>query len=300
MATTSGAPHLPVLLQPTLQLLALRPGDHVIDGTVGAGGHAEAMLSASTPDGRLLGLDLDDTAISLAAARLARFGSRAMLVRANYADAIDVVRAQAFGPVAAALVDFGTSSMDLDDPTRGFSFRQDGPLDMRFDQGQEFTAAAVVNTYSEDELARVIAEFGEERFARRIAQALVRARRDHRVVGTLQLVDVIASAVPSSYRRGQLHFATRTFQALRIEVNGELANVRRGLESLYQALMPGGRLAAISFHSLEDRIVKRFFQERALTDGAEILTKKPIVADDAEKKTNPRSRSAKLRALRKP
>jgi 16S rRNA (cytosine1402-N4)-methyltransferase len=296
----ANAPHVPVLLAPILRLLDLHPGDNVVDGTVGAGGHAEAMLRAISPTGQLLGLDLDEAALGLAGKRLSSaFGSRTMLVRGNYADAADLARERRFGPVVAALVDFGTSSMDLDDPVRGFSFRQDGPLDMRFDQSHPFTAAEVVNTYDEDRLARVIAEYGEERFARRIAQAIVRARREQHIVGTLQLVDIIANAVPSSYRHVPLHFATRTFQALRIETNGELDNVRRGLESLYELLAPGGRLAAISFHSLEDRIVKRFFQDRALRDGAEILTRKPVVAEDLEKQSNPRSRSAKLRVLRK-
>ncbi len=291
--------HIPVLLKPTLQLLDLQPGDNAVDGTLGAAGHAEAILKATAPNGKLLGLDLDETSLGLASKRLSAFGSRAMPVRGNYSDVADIVRQEHFGPVQAALLDLGYSSMEIDDASRGFSFRADGPLDMRFDRSQEFTAAEVVNTYSEDELARVIAEFGEERFARRIAQAIVRGRREARIIGTIQLVDIIAGAVPTSYRRSQLHFATRTFQALRIEVNQELETVKRGLEEMSQIIAPGGRLAVISFHSLEDRIVKRFFLNLQLIGNWEILTKRPIIADELEAQRNPRSRSAKLRAIKK-
>lgn len=284
--------HVPVLLKETLDGLALHAGDNAVDGTVGAGGHAEAILEKTGPDGRLLGLDLDEAALDAARRNLSRFGSRAMLVRGNYRDAGRILRSESFGPVQAALLDLGYSSLEIDDPSRGFSFRADGPLDMRFDRSQELSAAVVVNSWSEDELAKIIWEYGEERFARRIAEAIVHSRKAARIVGTLQLVDVINGAVPAAYRRGRIHPATRTFQAIRIAVNDELGNVTAGLRALCDALEPGGRLAIISFHSLEDRIVKRFFRDEP---SLEPQTKRPVEAGEEEAAKNPRARSAKLR-----
>ncbi|MDD5251912.1 MAG: 16S rRNA (cytosine(1402)-N(4))-methyltransferase RsmH [Patescibacteria group bacterium] len=291
--------HVPVLLNETIELLDLKPNANVVDGTLGAGGHAAAILERTAPNGRLLGLDLDEAALEAARSSLQRFGSRAMLVHANYREAERVITAQAFGPVQAALLDLGYSSLEVDDPARGFSFRADGPLDMRYDREQELTAAAVVNTWSEDELAGLIAKYGEERYARRIAQAIVAARRRERIIGTLQLADVIAGAVPASYRHGPISCATRTFQALRIAVNDELGNLEAALTEFVDVLAPGGRLAIISFHSLEDRIVKRFFQERSAAGALNIITKKPVTAGQEEIKANPRSRSAKLRVAAK-
>jgi len=287
--------HVPVLLKETIEGLSLRPGAKVIDGTVGAGGHAAAALERTSPDGLLLGMDLDEAALEAARSKLARFGSRVMLVRENYKNVERVLLTHSFGPAQAALLDLGFSSLAVDDPGRGFSFRFDGPLDMRFDPEQELTAAAAVNGWTADELTEIIVKFGEERFARRIAGAIVAARRRERIIGTLQLVDVIASAVPAAYRRGPIHFATRTFQALRIAVNDELGNLTAALPAMVRALAPGGRLAVISFHSLEDRIVKRFFKEQERHGTLRALTKRPIVAGPEETAANPRSRSAKLR-----
>lgn len=287
--------HVPVLLKETVSALGLVPGENVVDCTVGAGGHAAALLERNAPDGRLLGFDLDEAALETARRNLVRFGSRAMLVRESYKNVRRVLQTQSFGPIQAALLDLGYSSIEIDDPLRGFSFRFDGPLDMRYDVTQDLSAAGIVNGWTEDEIARVIAEYGEERFARRIAQAIVRTRRHERILGTFQLVDVIANAVPAAYRRGRLHFATRTFQALRIATNDELGNLRAALPELLEALEPGGRLAVISFHSLEDRIVKRFFVEEERKGAVEAKTKRPIIASDEEVAENPRSRSAKLR-----
>jgi 16S rRNA (cytosine1402-N4)-methyltransferase len=287
--------HIPVLLQETIEGLALMPGENAVDCTVGAGGHAEAILERTSPDGRLLGLDLDEAALDAARRNLARFGSRAMLVRGNYRDVGRVLPDHAFGPVHAALLDLGFSSLEIDDPARGFSFRADGPLDMRYDREQELSAAEIVNRWSEEDLAGILWEYGEERLARRIAAGIAKARRDARIVGTLQLVDVIAKNVPAAYRHGKLHFATRTFQALRIATNDELGNLSAALPVLLDALAPGGRLAVISFHSLEDRIVKRFMVEEAGKGNLEPKTKRPIVGGDEEIEKNPRARSAKLR-----
>ncbi len=290
------ARHAPVLLRETCDALAPEPGDAVADCTVGGGGHAEAILERTAPGGRLLGLDLDETALEAARRRLERFGSRVMLVRENYRNVGRVLLSLSFGPLQAALLDLGFSSMEIDDPARGFSFRYEGPLDMRYDRGQELTAAGIVNGWDRSDLEKLLREYGEERFAGRIAEAIARERRRGHIVGTQELVDVVAGAVPAAYRHAKIHFATRTFQALRIAVNDELGNLREALPSLLDALAPGGRLAVISFHSLEDRIVKRFFQDRAAEGRLSILTKRPLTASDAEVAENPRSRSAKLRA----
>ena len=222
-----------------------------------------------------------------------------MLVRGNYRDAERVLLSRDFGPIHAALLDLGFSSLAIDDPLRGFSFRFDGPLDMRFDDREELTAAQIVNGWSEDDLAEIFVRYGEERYARRIAQAIVAARRRHRLVGTLELVEVIASAVPADYRRGRLHFATRTFQALRIAVNDELGNLKTALDVFDRRLAPGGRLAVISFHSLEDRIVKQFFAAGERSGAWQVSTRKPITPGPEEEAANPRSRSAKLRIATK-
>jgi 16S rRNA (cytosine1402-N4)-methyltransferase len=287
--------HVPVLLKETIDGLALQPDENVVDCTVGAGGHAAAALDRTSPHGKLLGLDVDEAALDSARSTLARFGSRAMLVRENYKNVERVLHAHSFGPVHAALLDLGFSSLEIDDPTRGFSFRFDGPLDMRFDRTQEETAANIVNGWPLDDLARIFWEYGEERFARKIADAIVKARRHERILTTTALVDVIKGAVPGYYRRGKIHPATRTFQALRIATNDELGNVRIALPALLDALAPGGRLAVISFHSLEDRIVKKFFVAQAAEGRLSIVTKRPVVATDAEIAENGRSRSAKLR-----
>lgn len=291
--------HVPVLLKETIDLLSLRRGDNVVDCTVGLAGHASAILELTAPDGRLLGIDLDEAALAQARSSLAPFGSRAMLVRANYKEVRRVLQTTSFGPVRAALLDLGFSSLEIDDPARGFSFRADGPLDMRFDRGQETTAAEIINGWSEDDLAGAFVKYGEERYARAIAKAVVRERRRRRITGTLHLVDVIASAVPFFYRRGRLHFATRTFQALRIATNDELRNLEAALPELVAALESGGRLAVISFHSLEDRTVKHFFAEQERAGVLRILTDKPVTASEEESRANPRSRSAKLRVAKK-
>lgn len=291
--------HLPVLLKETITALALQANDNAVDCTVGAGGHAAAILGMTAPRGRLLGLDLDEAALEAARNRLVPFCSRAVLVRGNYKDIERVLLTQGFGPVQAALLDLGFSSLEVDDPARGFSFRYDGPLDMRYDRRQELTAAGIVNGWPEDDLAILFAKYGEERYARLIAEAIVAARRRERLIGTLQLVDVIGSAVPRRYLSGPIHPATRVFQALRIAVNDELGNLEAALPALLRCLAPSGRLAVISFHSLEDRIVKRFFVQAEKEGKVEIITKKPVVAGETERRENPRARSAKLRAVKK-
>ena len=270
-------------------------GGRYIDGTLGGGGHAAAVLERSSPDGELLGIDADPAALAAAAERLQRFGDRVRLAHGNFGT-LGAIAAQAgWERVDGILLDLGVSSYQLDTAERGFSFQADGPLDMRLDPTKGETAADLVNQAPETELADLIFQYGEERASRRIARFLVEARRRQPITTTAQLAAIVARALGG--RHGKIHPATRTFQALRIAVNGELDNLERGLEQAVELLQPGGRLAVIAFHSLEDRIVKHFFRAEAHAEPARlaILTKKPIEADEAEARSNPRSRSAKLR-----
>lgn len=297
--------HTPVLYQNVLNALNLHAGGHYIDGTVGAGGHAAGILECSSPDGRLLGLDRDPNALKLAGLRLEPFSDRVSLRHASYTAMDNEALALGWDRVDAILLDLGLSSMQLEDPKRGFSFRFDGPLDMRFDPEVDFMADELVNHMPQDELADVIKRYGEEPRARAIAEVIVQARP---LKTTLELADVIASKTARN-RKG-IHPATRTFQALRIAVNDELNALRAGLETAVGLLSPGGRLAVISFHSLEDRIVKRFFRKESQdcicppeqlicccehAASLRILTKRPIRPESDEISLNPRARSARLR-----
>jgi 16S rRNA (cytosine1402-N4)-methyltransferase len=282
------------------------PGQRLIDGTVGAGGHTEAILQATAPDGQVLALDADPAALTVARQRLIAYGERVRFVQANFSQLATVARDLDFVPVHGVLLDLGLSSMQLDSVERGFSFQSEGLLDMRYDPGGPTTAADLINNLSQDELADLLYRFGEERRSRAIARAIVAARPLHT---TRELADVVTRAVGG--RRGaRLHPATRTFQALRIAVNDELEALRKALPAATSILAPGGRLAVISFHSLEDRIVKEFFQREVkdcicppgqpvCTCGhratLHIITRKPITASSTEVTLNPRARSAKLR-----
>jgi 16S rRNA (cytosine1402-N4)-methyltransferase len=303
VASTGG--HTPVLYQHVLAALPLRADGHYIDGTVGAAGHAFGILKSTSPDGSLLGLDRDPHALALAAERLSEFGTRASLHQASFAEIDEVARKSNWQNVDGILFDIGLSSMQLEDSSRGFSFRLEGPLDMRFDPAQSLTAEELVNTTSEQALTNIISKYGEEPRARTIARTIIAARP---LTSTLQLADVIKRTTKRP-KRG-IHPATRTFQALRIAVNDELDALERGLEAAVSLLAPGGRIVVIAFHSLEDRIVKQFFRQESQDcicppeslecrcgHKAElrIITKKPIRPDDEEIQRNPRSRSAKMR-----
>ncbi len=277
--------HVPVLVQAVVEGLAPRPGGRYIDGTVGAGGHAEAILQASAPDGRLLGLDGDPDALVIARETLEPFGERAVLVRANFTELNRVAAAQGFVPADGVLLDLGLSTMQLVDPARGFSF-QGTTLDMRMDPRTALTAAEIVNEWGEAELANLIFEYGEERLSRKIARRIVEERP---FTSAEQLADAILRAVG---RHGKLHPATRTFQALRIAVNHELENLETVLPQLASVVGQGGRVAIITFHSLEDRIVKNFFKTNRQWRS---LTKHPLQPTFPQKQENPRARSAKLR-----
>jgi 16S rRNA (cytosine1402-N4)-methyltransferase len=287
--------HRSVLLAEALELLAVRPGGFYVDGTIGLGGHTAAILERSAPGGRVIAFDKDAETMAAARETLAPFGDRVRFVHADFREAPKVL-----GPERAdgILLDLGVSSLQLDDARRGFSFRVDGPLDMRMDQSAGPTAADLVNRLPEDELANLIYRFGEERASRRIARAIAEARKRRHFATTLELAEVVRRAAGRSRRPG-LDPATQTFQALRIAVNGELEELERALAALAVSLAPGGRLVAIAFHSLEDRAVKQTFRARQVGGGFTVLTKKPVRPGDAEVRANPRARSARLRGLQR-
>ncbi|HEX2037923.1 MAG TPA: 16S rRNA (cytosine(1402)-N(4))-methyltransferase RsmH [Chloroflexota bacterium] len=315
------APHLPVLPAETIDWLRPQRGCTYVDCTVGAGGHARAILDTSQPDGRLLGLDVDADALSLAAETLRPYGERVLLVQRNFRELESVLAATGIGAVHGVLLDLGVSSMQLDRPERGFSFGAEGPLDMRLNPAAGVPAATLVNELGERELADLIYAYGEEPASRRIARAIVTRRARAPFSSTTDLARVVASAALRGTRGAhgarhgwRIHPATRTFQALRIAVNDELGALEAVLPAATAALEPGGRIVVISFHSLEDRLVKRFFQQesgRCTCPPTEpvcrcqaqarlrVLTRKPVTAGPAEVAANPRSRSAKLRAAEK-
>jgi 16S rRNA (cytosine1402-N4)-methyltransferase len=295
------SPHIPVMSEEALFWLVREDGRTYLDCTVGYSGHAEKLLEASGPDSRLIGFDRDAVAIAASQERLARFGDRVLLLHGHFVDLKQHLAASGIGQVDGILFDLGVSSPQLEEPARGFSFQEDGPLDMRMDQSTSGTAADLINRWPEAQLADAIFQFGEERFSRRIARAIVRARDRHPLARTKELVSVIEGAVPANYRHGRLHCATRTFQAVRIAVNQELDCLEPALRDAVDVLSPGGRICVISFHSLEDRIVKHTFRALSGKDDPAlvVLTKKPQVSTSEELDRNPRSRSAKLRAAQR-
>jgi len=295
------AHHVPVLLAELLRLLSPAGRGVLVDCTVGAGGHAEALLAAAGPEARLIGIDLDEACLALARRRLERFGGRVRLFAANFSDVAAVLAEAGEERADLLLADLGVASCQLDDPLRGLSFQADGPLDMRLSGAAGATAAELVNRLGERELADLIYRFGQERYSRRIARAIVRQRRQRRIERTAELARLVASAVPAAARRARrgVHPATRTFQALRIAVNDELGNLERLLAALPAVLAAGARAGIVSFHSLEDGLVKRAFREMAHRGVAVVLTDKPVTPGLEETTANPRSRSAKLRAVEK-
>lgn len=278
--------HVPVLAKEIIDGLALAPGATVLDGTLGLGGHAQLILAATSPGGRLIGFDRDARNLATAKEQLAVFGERVTLVNDSFAN----TAAHDVPPLNGALLDLGFSSVHVDDASRGFSFMHDGPLDMRYDTRQELTAEMIVNSWAREDLSEIFRIYGEEPYATGIAKAITEARKRARITTTGQLAALISSLAGG--KRGRIHPATRVFQALRIAVNDELGELTRGLAAITDRLQPGGRFAVITFHSLEDRIVKQFFRDDARL---EALTKKPVVASRTEEIENPRARSAKLR-----
>ena len=305
--------HKPVLLDECLDALAIRPDGIYVDGTLGRAGHSLEILRRLTT-GRLIGIDRDLTAIEAAKERLAEFGDRVTLVHSNFSEVGSVLEQLGVEGVDGMLFDLGVSSPQLDEAHRGFSYMQDAPLDMRMDSTAALDAHEVVNTWSGDELKRILRDYGEERYAAQIARAIVRAREQKEIETTLELVDIIRSAMPAAALREKQHPAKRSFQAIRIAVNGELDALPPMLQSATKMLRPGGRLAVITFHSLEDRIIKQTMRELATgctcpssfpvcvcgnKPKLELVSRKPIVSGEAELEENPRARSAKLRVAQR-
>jgi 16S rRNA (cytosine1402-N4)-methyltransferase len=313
--------HVPVMLEEVLKFLQPKPGGYYVDGTLGGGGHTEAILERSAPDGRVLGIDTDSQALARVGQRLAEQvrTKRLVLVHGNFAELARMVNEAGFVSLQGVLLDLGFSSDQMNDPERGFSFSSDGPLDMRLDQEQEISAADLVNSASEQELADLIWRYGEENRARQIARRIVQARAKQPITRTAQLMQLAASGV--RYKTGAIHPATRTFQALRIAVNHELEQIEIALPQVLDVLSrggnaekergEGGRMVIIAFHSLEDRLVKEFMRREAKDcicpphtpvcvcghkARLRILTPKPMIPTDAEIHANPRARSGKLRA----
>lgn len=284
--------HIPVLVNQIITGLQPQPGGHFIDCTVGLGGHASAILERILPDGKLLGIDADPDAIHLTNAKLAHYGEALILVNDNFTNVENICKEYDFHPVDGILFDLGVSSLQLDTAQRGFSFQREAPLDMRFNTNQGLTAADLVNTLYEQELARILREYGEEHHSRKIAQCIVQNRPIHT---TLKLARVVKQVLGGKHAR--IHPATRTFMALRIAVNSELENLETALGQTINLLRPEGRLVVISYHSLEDRIVKRFMRQESSTETPtlRLISRKVIRPTSLEIKSNPRSRSAKLR-----
>lgn len=306
--------HKSVLFDECMEGLNIKPDGIYVDGTLGGGGHSSGICELLGPEGTLIGIDRDKDALNAASKRLEKYNCNKIFVQSNYSDIVQVLEDLDIDEIDGALLDLGVSSFQLDNPKRGFSYMNDAPLDMRMSQDDTFTAADVVNEYDKKELTNIISKYGEERWASRIADFIVKAREDKPLQSTFELVDVIKAAIPASARRTGPHPAKRTFQAIRIEVNDELGQLERAVEEFCDVLAPNGRLCIITFHSLEDRIVKDIFNKRAnpctcpkefpvcvCGKKADIkkITGKPVVSSEVELEDNPRARSAKLRIAQK-
>ena len=304
--------HKSVLLQETIDSLKVKPGGIYVDGTLGGGGHAFELCSRLGKDGRLIGIDQDEAAISAASERLSEYKGQVTIVRSNYSRMPQVLDELGIGKVDGIYLDLGVSSYQLDTPERGFTYREDVPLDMRMDQRNPMTAADIVNTYSEEKLYRVIRDYGEDKFAKNIAKHIVRKRQEKPIETTGELVEAIKAAIPARVRATGGHPAKQTFQAIRIELNGELEVLESSIDRMIERLNPKGRLAVITFHSLEDRIVKHKFRENeqpcicppdfpvcvcGRVSKGRVITRKPIIPTEEEEKENNRAKSSKLRVF---
>ena len=290
--------HISVLQKEVLDYLDPKPNENFIDATVGGAGHASAILEKIRPNGKVLGIDADPEAIRGFKSKASNLKSKIIFICDNFVNLREIVKKQRFKKISGILFDLGISSCHLEESGRGFTFQKNEALDMRFNPENPLTAEKIVNYRSFQEIEKILKEYGEERFAEDISREIIETRKIKQIKTTFQLVEIIKKSVPGWYQNQRLHFATKTFQALRIAVNYELENLERALPQAVDILNKDGRLAVISFHSLEDRIVKNFFRTRALTD-LRILTKKPVSPSQSEIKINPRARSAKLRAARK-
>ncbi|MEG0702163.1 MAG: 16S rRNA (cytosine(1402)-N(4))-methyltransferase RsmH [Christensenella sp.] len=306
--------HVPVLYEKTLELINLENGKLIVDGTLGGAGHAQGILERISPDGKLIGIDKDAAAIERCTKRLEQYKEQITLVHSDFKQIKQVLETLGIKEIDGAVLDLGVSSFQLDEGERGFSYNADAALDMRMDRDSAFSAYDVVNEYSQDDLCRVIRDYGEEKWAARIAQFIVQERKISSIGTTNQLTEVIKKAIPAGARRNGPHPSKRTFQAIRIEVNGELSGLSEAIEDYVSVLASGGRLAIITFHSLEDRIVKQTFRRLfdpcecpkdfpvcvcGKTSQVKLITRKPLLPTEAELETNPRARSAKLRVAEK-
>ena len=290
--------HIPVLQNEVLEYLDPKPNENFIDCTIGEAGHSFAILERNSPKGKVLGIDWSPKLIKKLELKVTSYNlqKRLILVCDNFTNLEEIVKKYNFGSVYGILFDLGMSSWHLEKSGRGFSFMKNEPLDMRYNFKNQLTAAKIVNWWSSQEIEKILNEYGEERFAKRIANQIAKERRVRSIETTFELVRIIKKATPSFYHHKRIHFATKTFQALRITVNDELDNLKKGLVGALAILKPGGRLIVISFHSLEDRIVKIFFRDKTKEELLHILTKKPVSPSLRELKVNHRARSAKLRA----
>ncbi|MEF9988748.1 MAG: 16S rRNA (cytosine(1402)-N(4))-methyltransferase RsmH, partial [Christensenella sp.] len=302
------------LYEKTLELINLENGKLIVDGTLGGAGHAQGILERISPDGKLIGIDKDAAAIERCTKRLEQYKEQIILVHSDFKQIKQVLETLGIKEIDGAVLDLGVSSFQLDEGERGFSYNADAALDMRMDRDSAFSAYDVVNEYSQDDLCRVIRDYGEEKWAARIAQFIVQERKVSSIGTTNQLTEVIKKAIPAGARRNGPHPSKRTFQAIRIEVNGELSGLSEAIEDYVSVLASGGRLAIITFHSLEDRIVKQTFRRLfdpcecpkdfpvcvcGKTSQVKLITRKPLLPTEAELETNPRARSAKLRVAEK-
>ena len=311
--------HIPVLRKEVVEIINPKSGENLIDGTLGGGGHSEAILEKTSPNGKLLGIDLDIEAIKESERKLEKYSKRIILKKGNFTDFIKIKKENNFYSFNIFFLDLGISSQQLNSEALGISFLKSAPLDMRmggtdYENDNYKTAEHIINNWSESAIEDILKKYGEERYAKSITKEIIKERKIKKIINTRQLVEIISEAVPAKYKRQRIHFATRTFQALRIAVNEELKNLENVLPQILEDIEIGGRIAVISFHSLEDRIVKQFFQRESKDcicgpevpvcvcnhkRRLEIITKKPIIASEEEVLKNPRSRSAKLRVARK-
>lgn len=310
----NGFKHIPVLEQEVIEGLKVRADGIYVDGTLGGGGHASSICERLSETGGLIGIDRDQDALTAAEEKLRKYNCRKIFNRGNYANIKTILRSDDVEGIDGCLLDLGVSSYQLDEVSRGFSYMNDAPLDMRMDSNQSLTAEEIVNSYSKEKLTEIIKKYGEERWAKRISDFIVTARAEKDITSTGELTTIIKAAIPASARRDGPHPAKRTFQAIRIEVNNELAPLEKAIDDIIDVLNFGGRLAIISFHSLEDRIVKEAFKRRedpctcpkdlpvcicGKEGDVKKITRKPITASEEELENNPRARSAKLRILEK-